>query len=211
MDSVSSHSTKQSGKTGASSFEASPLPNVRANFGRLKLAEFVVKETLGTGTFGRVRLAMHKQTGRHFALKIAKKREVIRLKQIDHVRSEKDLLSRLDHPFIVKLYGTSTSSNYLYMLMEYVVGGEIFSHLRAAGRFPEATARFYAAEIILAVEYLHSMDVVYRDLKPENLLLDKDGHLKITDFGFAKVRCCVIVCFICPANKLLVLLLLLLL
>lgn len=73
------------------------------------------------------------------------------------------------------------------MLMEYVVGGELFSHLRFMGRFPAHVAKFYAAEICLAIEYLHSKDIVHRDLKPENLLLDQLGHIKITDFGFAKV------------------------
>jgi serine/threonine protein kinase len=72
------------------------------------------------------------------------------------------------------------------MLMEYVIGGELFSHLRRAGRFTNEVTRFYAGEIVLAFDYLHKQDVVYRDLKPENLLLDQDGHVKITDFGFAK-------------------------
>jgi len=75
----------------------------------------------------------------------------------------------------------------LYLLFEYVQGGELFSHLRAAGRFATKTARFYAAEIVLALEYLHQQKIVYRDLKPENLLLDHKGHIKVTDFGFAKV------------------------
>jgi len=74
----------------------------------------------------------------------------------------------------------------LYLMMEYVIGGEFFSHLRKAGRFPNETARFYAAEIVLAFEHLHSLSIIYRDLKPENLLLDDVGHIKITDFGFAK-------------------------
>ena len=72
------------------------------------------------------------------------------------------------------------------MLEEYIIGGEVFSHLRRAGRFSNDTTRIYAGEIVLAVEYLHSMDMIYRDLKPENLLLDHQGHIKITDFGFAK-------------------------
>lgn len=74
----------------------------------------------------------------------------------------------------------------LYMLLEYVIGGELFSHLRKAGRFTNDMTRFYAAEIVLAIEYLHARDIIYRDLKPENLLLDSSGHVKITDFGFAK-------------------------
>lgn len=72
------------------------------------------------------------------------------------------------------------------MLLEYVVGGELFTHLRRAGRFTNDMTRFYASEIVLAIEYLHSKDIIYRDLKPENLLIDHQGHIKITDFGFAK-------------------------
>ena len=81
---------------------------------------------------------------------------------------------------------TDHDDTFLYMLLEYVCGGELFSYLRNAGRFNNATAHFYACEIVSALDYLHSKSIVYRDLKPENLLLDKDGHLKITDFGFAK-------------------------
>lgn len=74
----------------------------------------------------------------------------------------------------------------LYMLLEYVVGGELFSHLRRAGRFTNDMTRFYASEIVLAIEYLHSKNIIYRDLKPENLLIDHQGHIRLTDFGFAK-------------------------
>lgn len=86
----------------------------------------------------------------------------------------------------MKLYGTFQDPRSLYFILEYVVGGEFFTHLRAAGRLTEKTAKFYIAEIILAFEYLHSRQIVYRDLKPENILLDVYGHLRITDFGFAK-------------------------
>merc|ERR1711990_463026 len=84
------------------------------------------------------------------------------------------------------MYGAFQDERCLYMLMEYVIGGELFSHLRRAGRFTNEVTKFYAGEIVLAFDYLHKMDIVYRDLKPENLLLDQDGHVKITDFGFAK-------------------------
>ncbi|KAG9290589.1 hypothetical protein G9A89_020959 [Geosiphon pyriformis] len=150
------------------------------------LIDFVLLETLGTGTFGRVFLTKFKHTENYYAMKVLKKVEVVRLKQVEHINSEKQILSQVHHPFIVNLFCTFQDDRNLYMLLEYVIGGELFSHLRKAGRFSNDVTRFYAAEIILAIEYLHSKDIIYRDLKPENLLLDSRGHVKITDFGFAK-------------------------
>merc|ERR1711959_101143 len=118
--------------------------------------------------------------------KMLKKAEVVRLQQVEHMLSERAILACLSHPFIVFLSATFQDERYLYMLLEYVVGGEFFTHLRKAGRFDNASARFYSAQITLIFEYLHSQDFIYRDLKPENLLLDQTGFLKITDFGFAK-------------------------
>jgi serine/threonine protein kinase len=122
-----------------------------------------------------------------FALKMLKKSEVVRLKQVQHVKSEKEILLLIEHPFIVTLVASFQDEKRLYMLMEFVNGGELFSYLRKQGRLPIEAARFYAAEITLAFNYLHDRNIVYRDLKPENLLLDSRGHIKITDFGFAKV------------------------
>ena len=113
--------------------------------------------------------------------------QILAQRQLDHIRSEVSILSTVAHPFIVSMLGHQQDAARLYMLCEYVPGGELFSHLRREGQLPEASARFYAAEIVLAFEYLHSLNVLYRDLKPENLLLTARGHLKITDFGFAKV------------------------
>jgi len=115
-----------------------------------------------------------------------KKSEVLRMKQVDHILAEATILSSIRHPFIVNLLKTFQDEKRLYIILEYVVGGEVFSHLRKAGKFPNDVAKFYAAEILLALEYLHSLDILYRDLKPENLLLDVGGHVRITDFGFAK-------------------------
>lgn len=133
-----------------------------------------------------MRLVRHKESSRYLALKILKKNEIIRLKQVEHIMSEKAILAQVEHPFIVNLSATYKDAKSLYMLMEYVPGGEIFSHLRKAGRFSNDTTRFFAGSIVLAIQYLHAKDIVYRDLKPENLLLDARGYLKITDFGFAK-------------------------
>jgi serine/threonine protein kinase len=152
----------------------------------ITMAQFELGVTLGTGSFGRVRFVTHKSTGTHWALKMLKKAEVIRLQQVEHMLSEKSILACLDHPFIVKLAGTFQDAKYLYMCLEYVVGGEFFTHLRKAGRFDNNTGKFYAAQVVLIFEYLHQQDFIYRDLKPENLLLDQEGYLKITDFGFAK-------------------------
>lgn len=152
-------------------------------------ADFDLRATVGTGTFGRVRVVKIKGSPDRtpMALKILKKSEVIRLKQVEHVRAEKQILAMIEHPFIVNLLTTFQDEKRLFMLMEYVNGGELFSYLRKEGRLPNDYARFYAGEIILAFAYLHSLHVVYRDLKPENLLIDCEGHMKLTDFGFAKV------------------------
>ena len=121
-----------------------------------------------------------------FALKIMKKSEVVRLKQVEHIKNEKEILSEGNHPFIVTLYCAFQDERNLYMLLEFIIGGELFTHLRKAGKFANDHTRFYAAQIVMALQYLHNDSVVYRDLKPENLLLDMIGYLKITDFGFAK-------------------------
>lgn len=92
----------------------------------------------------------------------------------------------MNYPFLVKLYGTFQDPQSLFFILEYVVGGEFFTYLRTAGRLAEKTTKFYIGEIVLAFKYLHSRQIVYRDLKPENLLLDSRGHVRITDFGFAK-------------------------
>eukprot|EP01103_Thecamoeba_quadrilineata_P019258 TRINITY_DN7712_c0_g1_i1.p1 TRINITY_DN7712_c0_g1~~TRINITY_DN7712_c0_g1_i1.p1 ORF type:complete len:380 (-),score=72.83 TRINITY_DN7712_c0_g1_i1:221-1360(-) len=152
-----------------------------------QLSDFDHLQTVGTGTFGRVRLVQHYSTKKFYAMKICRKVDIVRLKQVDHIKNEKNILSTLNHPFIVNLFATFKDPGHLYFVFEYVCGGELFSHLRRAGRFPNDVARFFSSEIILALEHMHSFDIVYRDLKPENLLIDSTGHIKITDFGFAKV------------------------
>lgn len=157
------------------------LPNVTS------LKDFELGRILGTGSFGRVLHCKHKATGMHVAIKILSKAQILKTKQVNHIIAEKDILKSVQNPFVVNLLAYFMDELSLYLVMEFIVGGEFFTHLRLCGRFPEETARFYSAQIVLAFEYLHSMNVVYRDLKPENLLIDGDGNVKITDFGFAKV------------------------
>ncbi|XP_063197149.1 cAMP-dependent protein kinase catalytic subunit PRKX isoform X2 [Chroicocephalus ridibundus] len=151
-----------------------------------KLEDLETLATVGTGTFGRVHLVKEKMAKRYFALKVMSIPDVIRLKQEQHVHNEKSVLKEVNHPFLIRLFWTNHDERFLYMLMEYVPGGELFSYLRNMGRFNNSTGLFYSTEIICAIEYLHSKEIVYRDLKPENILLDKEGHIKLTDFGFAK-------------------------
>ncbi|KAI9163326.1 cAMP-dependent protein kinase catalytic subunit 3 [Paramyrothecium foliicola] len=179
---------------GNSQGAASPLPPTRS----FQLSDFTIVRTLGTGTFARVCLVrpasattpLDQQSHPDvYALKILRKAEVIKLKQIDHVRHERAVLAEVaGQPFITNLLASFSDRDSLYMLLDYVPGGELFSYLRKFRRFDEPTARFYAAEIVLVLEYLHEQQggVAYRDLKPENLLLDQDGHIKLVDFGFAK-------------------------
>jgi len=154
---------------------------------KLSVDSFSVGKTLGTGAFGRVRFVTLKSSGKFYALKTLKKAAIIKMKQVDHIVSEKAILQTLQHPFIVNMYASFHDARYLYMCLEYIVGGEFFTHLRKAGRFENDASMLYAAQIAAIFEYCHSKNIVYRDLKPENILINADGYVKLTDFGFAKV------------------------
>jgi len=156
------------------------------DFTKVTLDDFDMLEILGTGTFGKVRLCKHKQTKKYFCIKILNKARILRLKQAEHIKNEKNVLNSVSHPFIVKLYSTFKDKVNLYLLMEFIPGGELFNYIRRAGRLPDRVSKLYAAEIVLAIEHLHKHNILYRDLKPENLLLDESGHIKLTDFGFSK-------------------------
>jgi len=103
------------------------------------------------------------------------------------VKSEKETLSKINHPFIVKCFLSFQDESFIYFLFEYIPGGELFTLLRHIIRFPAENVRFYSSQLVLALEYLHSKDIIYRDIKPENILIDRKGYLKLTDFGFAKI------------------------
>ncbi|XP_018654710.1 serine/threonine kinase [Schistosoma mansoni] len=111
---------------------------------------------------------------------------IIKLKQVQHTLNEKRILQAVDFPFLIRLEYSFKNEVYLFLGLEYVSGGEMFSYLRRKGRFSESAARFYSSQVILALEYLHYLDLIYRDLKPENILLDPVGYIKIADFGFVK-------------------------
>ncbi|KAI6191644.1 CAMP-dependent protein kinase catalytic subunit PRKX [Aphelenchoides bicaudatus] len=182
--------TQQNQATPQAAALPTPVPSVQpetASQSYVPLKHFLKPIcTIGTGTFGRVELTQHKETQEFYALKSMYIPSILERRQLSHVFNEKYILSKLQHPFIVKLYDTAKDSRYLYVIMDYLSGGELFSYLRMTRTLPSPIVKFYAAEIILALEYMHSMNFAYRDLKPENLMLDRDGHVVLTDFGFAK-------------------------
>ncbi|KAJ3016628.1 camp-dependent protein kinase catalytic subunit [Thoreauomyces humboldtii] len=179
--------TQAARKGTLSAYEISPnsAPGLHRDY---TLEDFHVIRRVGKGGFANVFLVRLKHsTGRYYALKAIKKHDVVKLKQDKQVMNEKNILRNIQHPFIVELYHTFQNPTFLFMTMEYVAGGDLFSYLRKIQRFTEDAARFYVSEVLISLEYLHSHKIVYRDLKPENILLDTTGHVKLADFGFAKV------------------------
>ncbi len=154
----------------------------------MELNNFSLDRTIGTGSFGRVVIATLKtDPKRRYAIKMLKKENIVAKKQVEHTLNEKKILSSIKFPFIVELAFSFKDNSNLYMVLELVNGGEMFSHLRKLEKYSEEIACFNAAQIVLSFEYLHHLNIIYRDLKPENVLYGEDGYLKITDFGFAKV------------------------
>ncbi|KAG5667593.1 hypothetical protein PVAND_015569 [Polypedilum vanderplanki] len=147
---------------------------------------FDVLKIVGTGTFGKVVLCKEINENAFYAIKVLSIHHIVNKKQIEHVKSERNILLEISHPFIVSMRFFARDLKNIYLGFEFIDGGELFSYLRKIKKFDSPTANFYAREILLALEYLHSLSIIYRDLKPENLMLDHEGHLKITDFGFSK-------------------------
>lgn len=153
--------------------------------------DFEVLRLLGKGTFGQVFQVKKKDTGRIYAMKVLSKKVIVKKKEIAHTIGERNILVRTSaaaSSFIVGLKFSFQTPTDLYLVTDYMSGGELFWHLQKEGRFTEDRAKFYIAELVLALEHLHDNDIVYRDLKPENILLDANGHIALCDFGLSKAN-----------------------
>ncbi|KRG00052.1 uncharacterized protein Dwil_GK13113, isoform B [Drosophila willistoni] len=149
------------------------------------LENYIQRAVLGYGSFGTM-LVKEKTGKNYYAAKMMSKEDLVRLKQVAHVHNEKTVLSAARFPFLVYLVDSSKDFDYLYLILPFINGGELFSYHRKVRKFNEKQSRFYGTQVLLALEYMHRMNLMYRDLKPENILIDCKGYIKLTDFGFTK-------------------------
>jgi len=155
-----------------------------------EMDDFERIKVIGRGGLGKVLKVQHKTTRKTYAMKQLKVPTLIKHKQVERARMEKEILMTLNHPFLVRLHYSFLDNNQLCMVLDFASGGDLFFHLRKAknGRLHHMPAGFYVAEMISALEYLHNHDIIHRDLKPENILMGADGHLLLTDFGLSKAE-----------------------
>ncbi|VDD74269.1 unnamed protein product [Mesocestoides corti] len=151
-----------------------------------KCSDFFFYQVLGRGGFGEVRLLRHKVAHTWHAAKILLKSMVISRGHVSHVNNERAILALCRMDFIVQLNYAFQDASRLYLVMEFVPGGDLFTMLRHLQRFDERLARFFGGQVLLALEYLHGLQIIHRDIKPENMMLTHNGYLKLVDFGFAK-------------------------
>ncbi|RNF12738.1 rac serine-threonine kinase-like protein [Trypanosoma rangeli] len=154
----------------------------------VSLDDFELDATIGAGSFSNVFVASEKSTGKVYAIKEMRKELIQQQKMVGNIAAERHILQTISHPFIVSLHYAFQTKKCLYLVLDFLPGGELFFHLAKEKVFDEYRAKFYCGEIALAIGYLHSLDIVFRDLKPENIVLDKDGHACLTDFGLAKMN-----------------------
>ena len=144
---------------------------------------FTKIKPIGVGAFGEVTLVRKLDTNQFYAMKTLRKADVLNRNQVAHVKAERDILAEADNEWVVKLYYSFQDKDNLYFVMDYIPGGDLMSLLIKYGIFKEPLARFYIAELTCAVESVHKMGFIHRDIKPDNILIDRDGHIKLTDFG----------------------------
>lgn len=165
-----------------------PVTNPQPRAVPPSIKDFEIIKPISKGAFGSVYLSKKKSTGDYFAIKVLKKADMVAKNQVTNVKAERAIMMwQGESDFVAKLYWTFSSKDYLYLVMEYLNGGDCASLIKVLGALPEDWAKKYLAEVVLGVEHLHSRGIVHRDLKPDNLLIDQKGHLKLTDFGLSRM------------------------
>ena len=195
---IKKHYINSDNCTEASSYSAYSILN--DSFPKLKYAELIHSKkkisiddfekvkVLGQGSFGVVYLIKKKNKNKYYAMKVLSKKAINEKRQENHTKTERKILERIKHPFIVNLIYAFQTETDLYLITPFMQGGDLFYHLHRLGYFNEERAKFYLVEIIIALHYLHQNNCIYRDLKPENILLDDNGHIKLVDFGLSKIK-----------------------
>ncbi|CAI9784915.1 unnamed protein product [Fraxinus pennsylvanica] len=163
---------------------------MRLRRNKICVEDFDLLTIIGRGAYGEVRLCREKKSGNIYAMKKLKKSEMLSRGQVEHVRAERNLLAEVASHFIVKLYYSFQDAEYLYLIMEYLPGGDMMTLLMREDTLSESVAKFYIAQSVLAIESIHKYNYIHRDIKPDNLLLDKNGHMKLSDFGLCKPLDC---------------------
>jgi serine/threonine protein kinase len=153
---------------------------------KVGLKDFEILGDLGSGQFGKVKKVQLKGTNSLYAMKVMKKEDIVKNGMVESCKAEKAIMQNITHPYIVKLHYAFQTKDKLYLVMDLLPGGELFDHLSKEGKFSEERCRVFGAEVASALDHVHKNNIIYRDLKPENLVLDADGHVVLTDFGLAK-------------------------
>jgi protein-serine/threonine kinase len=147
---------------------------------------FISHQLLGTGSFGEVFLVEKIKCSNYYAMKVLSKQKIVENNLVRYALTERNIMSVAEHPFIVGLNYAFQNNEKLFLILDYCPGGDLAEYLQIEKTFNEDKAKIYACEILLALEELHNKDIIFRDLKPDNIVLDKDGHAKLTDFGLSK-------------------------
>lgn len=150
------------------------------------LQAFNTLKVIGKGSYGKVFMVEQKGTGKIYAMKVLKKSAILDERGKERVMTERDIIMKIRHPYIVTLHYSFQTETKLFFILDFLNGGDLYTHIMNYGKFKENRAKFYTAEIILALDHLHKNGIVYRDLKPQNIIIDSDGHVKLTDFGLSK-------------------------
>ena len=173
-------------KSDGTSLVLDALSSTKGSMVKLNVSDFHTKSLIGAGGTSEVYLVKSNRDKKYYAMKVIKKRSIKTPIDAKHIKSERQILEKLKHPFLVKFHYAFQNSFNLYLILEYAQGGDLFTHITNKKAVSEMDCKFYAAEIVWALEYLHSNGIIFRGLKPEDVLLDSKGHIKLSDFGLAK-------------------------